>query len=70
MTSNNLLLYPWDKGFAEILHSAPPPNWRAQVTGDVAYIAPDLNGVLSVLAENQVDEYLEANPEPEDEFFL
>lgn len=70
MTSNNLLLYPWDQGFAEILHSAPPPNWRSQVRGDVAYIAPDVNGILSVLAESQVDEYSEANPEPENEFFL
>lgn len=70
MTSNNLLLYPWDKGFAEILHSAPPPNWRSQVRGDVAYIAPDSNGILQVLQDHEVDGYIEMNPDPEDDFFL
>jgi hypothetical protein len=61
------LIYPWDEDFYRILHSAPPPNWRSQVSGDIAYIAPDENGILSILDCNKVDDYLEEHPDETDD---
>jgi hypothetical protein len=61
------LIYPWDEDFYKILHSAPPPNWRSQVSGDIAYLAPDENGILSLLDSSKVDDYLEEHPDKTDD---
>jgi hypothetical protein len=66
------LIYPGDEGFWDILHSTLPPNWTSVIKGNNAYFAPDVNGILQPINEEDLDQYDDEhglNELDEDEFY-
>jgi hypothetical protein len=61
------LIFPSDPEFLQILHSVPPPNWKQEVKGNRAYFAPDNNGILMPVNEEDLDEYEDESELTEDE---
>lgn len=61
------LILPDDPEFWQIFHSIPPPNWRERSRGNYAYFAPDNNGILMPVNEEDLDDYDEESELTEDE---
>ena len=61
------LLYPGDADFWSILHSSPPPNWRNTIRGNIAYFAPDNNGILQPINAEDLEEYDDESQLEEDD---
>lgn len=64
------LLYPGDADFWSILHSSPPPNWRNTIRGNIAYFAPDNNGILQPINAEDLEQYEDESELEEDGFGL
>ena len=54
---NEVIITPNHPDFWTILHSSPPPNWRDSIRGDIAYIAPDNNGILQPVNAEDLEQY-------------
>ena len=64
---NEVIITPDHPDFWSILHSSPPPNWRNNVKGDIAYIAPDNNGILQIINSENLEQYEDENQLKEDD---
>ena len=56
--------------FWAILHSSPPPNWRDNIKGDIAYLVPDNNGILQAINADELDDHDDESELEEDDYGL
>lgn len=64
------IITPNHPDFWSILHSSPPPNWRDDIRGNIAYIAPDNNGILQPVNAEDLEQYDDESELEENDFGL
>ncbi|CCI18528.1 hypothetical protein MICAF_40011 [Microcystis aeruginosa PCC 9807] len=67
---DEVIITPNHPDFWSILHSSPPPNWRDDIRGNIAYIAPDNNGILQPVNAEDLEQYDDESELEENDFGL